>query len=70
MLSGVFFSYHRFPEAAHPFIEALPLTALNNALRGVFLDGHSLFGMAGEVGILAAWGVVCFSLALRFFRWQ
>src|SRR5204863_6683 len=37
--SGVFFSYERFPDAAKPFIRALPLTALNDALRGVMNDG-------------------------------
>ncbi len=30
LLSGVFFSSERFPKAAQPVIQALPLTALNN----------------------------------------
>jgi len=33
ILSGSLFSYERFPEIAQPFIRALPLTALNDALR-------------------------------------
>ncbi len=33
IFSGVFFSYQRFPAITHPFIKALPLTALNDALR-------------------------------------
>jgi len=33
LFSGVFFSAERFPEATQPFIAALPLTALNDALR-------------------------------------
>ena len=37
--SGVFFSSARFPEVLQPFIRALPLTALNDALRGIMIDG-------------------------------
>src|SRR5580692_8363755 len=32
IFSGVFFSYDKFPAMAHPFIKALPLAALNDAL--------------------------------------
>ena len=70
LLSGVFFSSERFPKAAQPVIQALPLTALNNALRGVMLEGRTLAGIAGELAIMAAWGVVSFAVALRIFRWQ
>ncbi len=34
-LSGVFFSYERFPEQVLPYIRLLPLTALNDALRAI-----------------------------------
>ena len=40
IFSGVFFSYERFPEVVHPFIRALPLTALNDALRAIILQGE------------------------------
>ena len=33
LFSGVFFSAERFPDAVQPFIQALPLTQLLNALR-------------------------------------
>ena len=39
VLSGVFFSSERFPEVVQPFIQALPLTALNDGLRAVMNDG-------------------------------
>ena len=68
--SGVFFAVTNFPEAAQPFIRALPLTALIDALRGVMLNGHALAGVGVEIGLLAGWGVVTFTLALRVFRWQ
>jgi hypothetical protein len=53
-----------------PFIQALPLTAFIDALRGVMLEGMSLSRYAGEMGIMAAWTVVCFVLALKLFRWR
>jgi ABC-2 type transport system permease protein len=70
LLSGSFFSYERFPEAVHPFIRALPLTALNDALRLVVNEGATLAGVAAQILILAAWGVVGFAVSLRIFRWQ
>ncbi len=69
LLSGIFFSSDRFPEAAQPFIQVLPLTALNNALRAVMQEGASLATQLPEIGNLAAWAVVTFVLALRWFRW-
>ena len=70
VLSGVFFSTARFPEAIQPLIAALPLTALNDALRGIYNDGATLAAVGGELAIVTAWGVGAFLLALRWFRWQ
>jgi ABC-2 type transport system permease protein len=68
--SGIFFSTDRFPAMAQPFVQALPLTALNDALRAVMLEGAGPRPLLPELAILAVWGVVSFALALRFFRWQ
>ncbi|HET7712447.1 MAG TPA: ABC transporter permease, partial [Thermoanaerobaculia bacterium] len=70
LCSGVFFSYERFPEAAKPFIRALPLTALNDALRGVINEAMTLQQVAMPILILMIWGVVSFAVALKIFRWQ
>jgi ABC-type multidrug transport system permease subunit len=70
VLSGVFFASSNFPDVMQPFIQALPLTALNDALRGVMNEGASLAGLRGEVAILLAWGMFPFALALKLFRWQ
>jgi len=70
LLSGVFFPYERFPESAHPFIQLLPLTAFNDALRAVMLDGKPLTGVISEILVMAVWGVVSFAIALRIFRWR
>jgi ABC-2 type transport system permease protein len=70
VLSGVFFAASNFPDVMQPFIQALPLTALIDALRGVINEGQSLAALASEIGILAIWGSVSFALALKLFRWQ
>jgi ABC-type multidrug transport system permease subunit len=70
IFSGIFFSTERFPAAMQPFVQALPLTALNDSLRRVMLEGTGLAPLLPEVAILAVWGTVSFALALRFFRWQ
>ena len=70
VLSGVFFSSSNFPDAIQPFVQALPLTALNDALRAVILEGSSLQAIGGELAILTAWLVIPFAVALKIFRWQ
>ena len=70
IFSGIFFAYSNFPETLHPIILALPLTALNDALRGVILDGASLLSQVGLLAILMAWGLASFGVALKIFRWE
>lgn len=70
IFSGIFFSTERFPAGLQPFVQALPLTALNDALRAVMLEGSGLVPLVPELAILAVWGVISFALALRLFRWQ
>jgi ABC-type multidrug transport system permease subunit len=70
VLSGVFFASSRYPEAVQPLIRALPLTALNDALRTVYNDGLPLTDAAVPIAVLIAWAVVSFAGALRIFRWQ
>ena len=69
IFSGVFFSYERFPAVVQPMIKALPLTALIDALRATVLEGASLSAQATRLLIMGAWGVVCYILAQRWFRW-
>jgi ABC-type multidrug transport system permease subunit len=70
VFSGIFFSTERFPAGLQPFVQALPLTALNDSLRGVMLEGMGFVSLLPELAILAAWGTVSFLLALKVFRWQ
>lgn len=70
ILSGVFFSWSHFPDGMQPFIRVLPLTALNDGLRAVLLDGAGVTAIAGFVAVLATWGVASFAIALKIFRWS
>jgi ABC-2 type transport system permease protein len=69
IFSGVFFSYERFPAVIQPLIKALPLTALNDALRASILEGTPLLHQWSRLLVLALWGGVSFMLALKWFRW-
>jgi ABC-type multidrug transport system permease subunit len=69
IFSGVFFSYERFPAVIHPLIKALPLTALNDALRASILEGTPLLQQWPRLLVLALWGGISFVLALKWFRW-
>jgi ABC-type polysaccharide/polyol phosphate export permease len=69
IFSGVFFSYERFPAVLQPLIRALPLTALNDALRATILQGAPLAAQAGHLAVLVAWMAISFLLALSWFRW-
>jgi ABC-2 type transport system permease protein len=69
IFSGVFFSYERFPAAIHPLIKALPLTALNDALRASILEGTPLLHQWPRLLVMVLWGGISFLLALKWFRW-
>jgi ABC-2 type transport system permease protein len=70
VFSGVFFSSSRFPEPFQPFVQALPLTAVNDALRANMLEGATLAQVTPELAIIAAWLLGTFVIALKIFRWQ
>jgi ABC-type multidrug transport system permease subunit len=70
VLSGVFFSASRFPDGMQPFIQILPLTALNDGLRAVMNDGAGWEALGYPLLVLGVWGGACFALALRIFRWR
>ena len=70
VFSGVFFSSGNFPDAMQPFIKALPLTALNDGLRAIMLEGAGISQLGLAFGVLAVWLVACFTIAVRIFRWK
>jgi ABC-type multidrug transport system permease subunit len=70
VLSGVFFSASRFPDAVQPFIQALPLTALNDGLRAIMNDGAGWEALGYPLLVLGIWGVACYAIAFKIFRWK
>jgi len=70
ILSGIFFSSERFPEAVQPVVRALPLTAAIDALRAHMLQGAGLAQVAPEMGVMGAWMIASFAVALKLFRWR
>jgi ABC-type multidrug transport system permease subunit len=70
LLSGVFFASSNFPDAMQPVIHLLPLTALNDGLRAVMLEGAGPRGLAGSWAVLATWATFTFPAALWLFRWR
>lgn len=69
LFSGVFFSTKFYPDALQPFIRALPLTQLVDALRAIILKGANFADVVPNTLILAAWAAITFLIALRIFRW-
>jgi ABC-2 type transport system permease protein len=70
LLSGVFFSPERFPDFLQVFIQTLPLTQFNDALRAVILEGASLNSQLYRLAVIAAWGGISYVCTLRWFRWN
>jgi ABC-type polysaccharide/polyol phosphate export permease len=70
VLSGIFFSAERFPNAVQPFIRMLPLTAVIDALRGNMLQGVSMAQLTPNLAVMMSWLALGFAIALRLFRWR
>jgi ABC-2 type transport system permease protein len=69
VLSGIFFSYHNFPEWAIPVIQKLPLTMMADATRGIFIEGAGFNEVMIPLFSLVLIGIVFFSAGLKLFKW-
>ncbi|HEX2723503.1 MAG TPA: ABC transporter permease, partial [Gemmatimonadaceae bacterium] len=70
IFSGVFFSSSNFPAVVQPLIQALPLTAVNDALRSNMLEGTPIGALWVELAVIAGWLLISFVAALKLFRWR
>jgi ABC-2 type transport system permease protein len=70
VLSGIFFSYHNFPEWAISFIQKFPLTMLADAIRSVFIEGAGFAQTTVPIITLLTIGIVFFSAGLKIFKWH
>jgi ABC-type multidrug transport system permease subunit len=70
VLSGIFFSYHNFPEWSSSIIQKFPLTMLADGIRSVFIEGAGFAEIAVPSLILAGTGIAFFVAGLKIFRWH
>lgn len=70
VLSGIFFSYHNFPEWSSSIIQKFPLTMLADGIRSVFIEGAGFAEITVPALILTGTGVVFFIAGLKIFRWH
>lgn len=69
VLSGIFFSYHNFPNWSIPIIQKLPLTMLADGMRSIFIEGAGWPETAIISTIMTLIGIIFFSSGLKIFRW-
>jgi len=69
-LSGIFFSVEWVPAAIGVIARMLPLYYLGDALREVMINAASLADVWIDLVVLIGFGLVCFVIAVRFFRWE
>jgi ABC-type multidrug transport system permease subunit len=69
ILSGIFFSYHNFPEWSIKIIKVLPLTALTDGVRSIFNEGAGWMEIISPSIALSVFGIVCFIAGMRWFKW-
>jgi ABC-type multidrug transport system permease subunit len=70
LLSGIFFSYHNFPEWSLGVIKLLPLTALADGIRSIFNEGAGWMEILSPSIALSAFGLICFFIGMRLFKWH
>jgi ABC-2 type transport system permease protein len=69
LLSGIFFSYHNFPDWSIPYIQKLPLTMVADGIRSIFIEGAGVTQIAMPCIILSSIGIILFAGGLKIFRW-
>jgi len=69
ILSGIFFSYHNFPDFIIPVIQKLPLTMLADSIRSIMIEGSGLLENLTEILFLSGLGTVCFIIGIRIYKW-
>ncbi|MEI6172183.1 MAG: ABC transporter permease [Bacteroidota bacterium] len=70
VLSGIFFSYHNFPEWSIPVIQKFPLTMMADGMRSAFIEGAGFAELSMPIIVLSAIGIVFFTAGMRIFKWH
>lgn len=69
-LSGVFFPRDAMPEFLRGITQYMPLTYVNEALRGVMNEGAGLIDLGPQLLGMGIWAIITFVLAVRLFKWE
>jgi ABC-2 type transport system permease protein len=69
-ISGVFYDVENAPRFMRDIAEVLPLTHVIDGLSAALVTGASLTDRAGDLAVIAAWGIAGTFLAVRGFRWE
>ena len=67
---GNLFSYHNFPEWSIGAIKLLPLTSLADSIRAIFNEGAGWLEIVVPTTSLSLFGIVCFVVGMKLFKWQ
>ncbi len=70
MLSGTFFPIEVFPKWLQSICKVLPLTQYNDAVRKISFEGLHIYDCVKELGILAIWIVIFYSIAVKVLKWE
>ncbi|MEO6613004.1 MAG: ABC transporter permease [Chitinophagaceae bacterium] len=70
MLSGTFFPIEVFPKWLQEICHVLPLTQFNDSMRKIAFEGQSILDCWREIGILAIWMVVIYTIAIKVLKWE
>ena len=69
LLSGIYFSYHNFPDIVIPLIQALPLTMLADGVKAILNESAGFTEVWKYIIALNAIGIVTFIIGLRIYKW-
>ncbi|MGO9322054.1 MAG: ABC transporter permease [Solirubrobacteraceae bacterium] len=69
-ISGVFVPESQIPKVLRDIATVFPIHHLAQALRGTITQTHGTGIAAGDLLIIAAWGLVSLLLAARTFQWS
>ncbi len=69
IMSGIYFSYHNFPDFLIPIIQLLPLTILSDSIRAVFLEGEKLIDILPPAMGLMVFGLFLYGIGIRIYKW-
>jgi ABC-2 type transport system permease protein len=69
-ISGVFYDVGRAPQFLRDIAQVLPLTHMIDGVSAALVTGASLADRAGDLAVVAAWGVVGAVFAVRGFSWD